>query len=298
MLRNFIRNINYLFKNSLYDVRERDISFLTDKILEDCSYEYDLKLPYFKSINVLSKEESLKLFMSNPKSFVRVGDGEINLIKGISQPFQEYDEELAHILRLMLNQKTRDNIYICINHAYFSPQFKYEDYRYRQYIRRYGYEYRHFLLDECNLENKYLDAGMTGYPLADMQKKHDDAAFFFNQWKKILKDRDLVIVTGKGIWDNYSYDIFEEANSKRFIYGLPRHAWREHKKIMDEIIQVARKDDIIVFALGMAGKAMIYELTEMGYEAWDLGHLNKYYNAFKSGFVYSEKNRAEFYKPD
>ena len=41
-IKNLIRNINYLTKHSLWDQREEDIVYLTDKILDDGFYEYEL----------------------------------------------------------------------------------------------------------------------------------------------------------------------------------------------------------------------------------------------------------------
>ena len=41
-IKNLLRNLNYLSKNSLWDQREKDIVYLTNKILDDVQYEYDL----------------------------------------------------------------------------------------------------------------------------------------------------------------------------------------------------------------------------------------------------------------
>ena len=66
--------------------------------------------------------------------------------------------------------------------------------------------------------------------------------------------------------DKLEYDVFEYADSKTFIYGPRSHAWDEHHSIVEQIKQV-KKNSLIVFILGMAGKAIIPEVADMGYVA-------------------------------
>ena len=91
-IKNLVRNINYLTKHSLWEQREEDIVFLTNKILDDGVYEYGLDLTGYEKLNILDLWDSIEYIAKTNKSFVRFGDGEINLMKGISQPFQEYDK--------------------------------------------------------------------------------------------------------------------------------------------------------------------------------------------------------------
>lgn len=97
-IRNLLRNINYLSKHSLWEQREEDIVYLSNKILDDGIYEYGLQLQDYNYLNVLKQRESIELIIQSGKSFVRFNDGEINLMKGKDQPFQKYDKELVKIL--------------------------------------------------------------------------------------------------------------------------------------------------------------------------------------------------------
>ena len=91
--------------------------------------------------------------------------------------------------------------------------------------------------------------------------------------------------------------MFEKARSKKFIYGPRINAWDEHDRLIGEIKKVD-KETTIVFILGMAGKAMIPEISEMGYTAWDVGHLAKSYNAYMTEMPITEENKSKFYAPD
>lgn len=52
-------------------------------------------------------------------------------------------------------------------------------------------------------------------------------------------------------------------------------------------------DKILVFALGPAGKAIVYELWQSGYRVLDLGHIIKDYDTYMR-----KSDLAHFYEPD
>ena len=58
-IKNLVRNINYLTKHSLWDQREEDIVYLTEKILNDGIYEYGISDIEEIIPHILTKEESL-----------------------------------------------------------------------------------------------------------------------------------------------------------------------------------------------------------------------------------------------
>lgn len=290
-IKNLIRNINYLSKHSLWDQREDDIVYLTNKILDDGIYEYGLKLPGYQHLNVLGHNESIEYIIKSKKSFVRFCDGEINLMKGISQPFQEYDKELVERLYNILKIPRKD-LLVGLNQQYFGPGYIYSNFNYN---RRHAYEFRRFLEDTCNRETTYIDGRCTFYEFGN---NGEETVQFWKSWKEAFKDKDLVIICGEGILDKLQYDVFENAKSKTYIYGPSKHAWRMHEQIVCKIKEQVRKDQLLVFILGMAGKAIIPEVTEMGYCAWDIGHMAKSYNAYMTNMNPTEENIKNFFAPD
>ncbi len=286
-LKNLLRNINYLSKHSLWDKREEDIVYLTNKILDDAGYEYDLIKD--KRLKILNTDESLELLEAETKSFVRIGDGELRLINGESQPFQEYDKEIADRFIEILSKKRQDML-VGINYPYFAASKS-------DYDRRFSYDYRMQLLNLCDCENVYINASATNLDaVSGVSKEKTDMCIA--RWKEIFKHKNLVIVCGEGLLDEYEHDIFETAASKKVIHAPRRHAWREHERIIADIKNTASKNDIVCFILGMGGKAMIPELTDMGYICWDIGHMAKYYNAYMTGMEWTKENSDKFYAPD
>ena len=285
-LKNFIRNINYLTKHSLWDQREEDILYLTNKIIDDVGYDYGLNKD--GKINVLNTDETMKLLEEETISFVRIGDGELRIIGGEDQPFQRYEKEIAERLKHILSGQQK-NLYVGLNYAYFSCfPFDYE--------RRNAYDFRCVLRQLCNPNNIYIDAGVTCAQIPFVSK--EIASPYVERWKHLFFGKDITIICGDHILDDYSYDIFALAKTKKFIYGSRRNAWDDHARLMQEIISTASKEEILVFILGMAGKVMIPELVDKGYTCWDVGHLAKYYEAYMTDMHWSKENTINFYKPD
>lgn len=291
-IKNFLRNINYLTKHSLWDQREDDIVYFTNKILDDAQYEYNLKNDGTEMPIILNGEDSLDLILETGKSFVRTGDGEIKIMMGMDQPFQRYNKELADGLRKILSEKN-DNLLVGINRDYYIPGYMRN---YLNFYRRYGYDYRQYYKKVINKQTTYIDSTLTSYQFGS----HNNPMTIkrYERWKNAFKDKDIVIVSGKGVLEKLQYDIFELAKRKICIHGPAKNAWEEHDKIMKEIQEKTTKEAIIVFVLGMAGKVMIAELTDLGYVCWDVGHLAKYYDAYRKGIENTEENIRKFNAPD
>lgn len=291
-IRNLVRNINYLMKHSLWDQREEDIVYLTNKILNDGKYEFNIKTNSDIQLNILDPQQSLLSIKNNSKSFVRTSDGEIKLMMGMDQPFQRYEQEIANRL-ISLLEHPRDDIYVGINRNYFIPLMPLEN---PPYYRRNAYDFRLFYLKHCNAKTVYIDATFTSYRIGS--QKTPELQKFFNQWMELFADEDIVVVCGSGILDKLNHDVFQLAASKKLIEGPKRNAWDAHDDLIYKIKNTASKEQKLVFILGMAGKAMIPELAELGYTCWDVGHLAKYYNAYMTELPGTTENIADFYAPD
>lgn len=292
-IKTLLRNINYLMKCSLWDQREEDIVYLTNKILDDGVFEYNLDLPEYKKLKILSKEKSLDFVIDSEKSFVRMGDGEIKLMLGQNQPFQKYDPVLADKLKKLL-ENNREDLLIGINKYYFMPRFHAKK---GDYMRRNAYDFREFFFEYCNFDSVYLDGAFT-YSNVLGYSADEETSEFWNKWKAAFKKKNLVIVCGEKIVEDMKYNIFEEAETIKYIYGPRKNAWDKHDEILEKI-KKENKEQLFVFILGMAGKVMASEISDMGYVAWDIGHLAKGYNVYKMGMndLYKD-NIINFYSPD
>ncbi len=291
-VKNLLRNLNYLTKHSLWDQREEDIVYLTNKILDDATYEFDLVDQGSVKPHILDGDKSFELIISSGKSFVRTGDGEIKIMMGMDQPFQKYDSKLAIGLRDIF-LKQNENLLVGINRNYYIPGYLRN---YSPFYRRYAYDFRQYYKTIINEETTYIDATLTSFQFGF--QKDPRSIERYQKWKDAFKNKKLLIVCGEGILDKLEYDVFEMAETKNYIYGPSKHAWTEHEKLISQIKENVTKDTLVIFILGMAGKVMISQLSQEGITCWDVGHLAKYYDAYMKGVDSTPEYISSFYAPD
>lgn len=294
ILKNIYRNVQYLMFHRLeFEERNQDYR-LKDEIMDDICYQLEDDRKTMKILDILDEEETIDLLLKCPKSYCRMGDGEINLMNGIDQPFQNYDSRLAQKLMTILQNEQKD-MYIGIPRAYFHGMSGWSEEN-RRFYRLNGTSFRRFLLAHCNPNNIYIDAGYTvAYFRYDASY---DYALHYKKMKQLFQDKQLVIVSGDGILDKLEYDVFEKAKSKKFIKAPSKHAFSRYEEIVNDIKKNVSKDELICMILGMAGKAMVRELTNEGYMVWDIGHMAKDYDAYMKGIEKTHENTRKFYEPD
>lgn len=293
-LRNILRNIKFLFnfsiKDSLYDLQLK----MKDEIIEDIVYEYEEDKQILKNIDILDEYQFVEILKTNPKSFCRYGDGEINLMLGYDQPFQKYNLELVNKLYAILREKHSD-MYVGLNRAYFHTPLKCSQENY-SYYRIHATKFRRFFIRECHSDNIYFDAGFaTAYFRFDDEYDYEK---HYENMKSLFENKKIVLLSGEGVFEKLDHNVFERAKSFRIIHGPSKHAYDKYDEIIKEINEKVSKDEIICFILGMAGKAMSYDLTKQGYMVWDVGHMAKDYDAYMKGIEKNHKNTREFYAPD
>ncbi len=265
-----------------------------DEALEDFILEESELRNYAVSLDVLDGPQTLEKLAREPKSFTRFGDGEIQIIEGHDQPFQKYDPVLARKMADIL-KSDRTDLYVGLNHAYFESPWNYTE-RNRRFYRIHSTHFRRFFTNICSANRQYLDAACFGAYF-----RYSDEFDFEGHYARIrnlFRDKDIVIICGDGIMDKLEYDVFDLAASKQFIYGPRINAFDEYDRILAEVREKVKPDQLICLILGMTATAMAADLTDMGYVAWDIGHIAKDYNAYMTREAKTQENMDRFWAPD
>ena len=291
VLKNIIKNIIYFFKYSfedreketLYEALLRVEDIYKYEIMDNCDNQYGL--------NVMSPESSLDVIINNPKSFCRFGDGEILIMQGQSIPFQKFEKELANKMYKIL-ESNDDNLYVGINYNYFHSTKSLNEFNRKFYLLN-SKKFREFLLNYCNSDKTYIAAGFNQMYMI-YNKNLDE---YFRKLKLLFKDKDLIIFVGKGVLDGLQFDLFELAKTKEYIYGPSKNAYDHYDELLSEAKKYG-KNHTICFILGPTSKALVYDLSKIGYIAWDIGHMAKDYNAYMLKTEKTISNIVDFYKPD
>lgn len=290
-IENLKDNLKYLLTNNLYD-REYKIK---DETIEDCITFFDEEKESIKNINILGYEESLEKLLEAPKSYIRFGDGEVDIIRGHDSLFQQYDSELAYRLKTIL-EDSDDSFYVGINKSYYQSPVVFSEHN-RRFYRIRGTELRRFFNTICSRERKYyLDASCFGAYF----RFNDDFDYkkHYEKLEQLFKGKKVAVVAGEGIIRNLEFNLFSCADSLIEISAPKKNAYSASEKILSEIRDKVSKDTLVCLILGMTAKTLAYDLTKDGYIAWDVGHLAKDYDAYKKKLPKNEENKEKFWKPD
>lgn len=287
-------NLYFLLKNDIVQ-HENDLIYkIKDETIEECILEFDYYKNQIKSLNVLGAYDTIQMLTNYPRSFTRFGDGEIHIIQGKDQPFQKYDAKLAQKMIEVLSKK-REDVYVGLNSAYFeSPQIYAE--RNRRFYRINATVYRRFFTEYCDPSNIYLDASCFG-----AYYRYDDSFDYvahYSRIKALFANRKIAIVSGEGVFEKLKFDIFEDAKEKIIVHGPRIHAFSEYENIINKIEQNVPKDYLICLILGQTATVLVSDLTDMGYMAWDVGHVAKDYDAYMHKTEKTQENMDKFWAPD
>lgn len=245
-------------------------------------------------LNVLDAEQSLNAIISNPKTFYRFGDGEINIMRGENAGTQDYNPRLENLLKLALADQTNTS-YIGIGYEYFYFNiWGNNDFANRFYMSDAGEKYRQFYYQYCSSEVNYVD---TGFTQRYFSLKEDEKKKWYDKILLLFKEKDMFVFMGKQAFDNLEYKIYDEARNVNYWFGPSHNAF----DIYDDILEVARqipKTTILCFALGATAKALAYELSKEGYICYDIGHLAKDYDVYKKEVPSTNDNAKAFYIDD
>lgn len=250
-------------------------------------------------LKVLNETQTLDLLLSDPKSFYRFGDGEIDIITGHSIPFQKYDPKLADLLLQALIYQGK-NVYIGLHKGFLDydvlniDQKSHQSNREKKEAFWMNTTYRGFMQDYCSKDVTYISAAFNQ---RYFYIKESEMTLWFEKVKKLFANRRMVVFLGEGIRKKLQYDVFDLAEDVTYVEGPSKDAFDQYDTIKEEAKQHG-KDKLLCFILGPASKVLVYELAQEGYIAWDLGHLPKDYNSFMLHLKKTENARSDFYAPD
>lgn len=278
-----LKNIKFLLKNDITD------TLFIENLIEEKIIEYNETKP----IQVLDVYQSLDYLMKNSVSFARFGDGEFTLIEGKDIEFQKASKELRNRLIEVLSSNN-DKIQIGIPSVLFSSKSRLLD-NPKIFWKRNGKKFRDIILSFSCQRKVYLASETT---IATNVYKDIDAKEFYNCFSRLWINRDIVVICGRTIFNEITFNIFDSAKSIEYIYAPSINAFESYDSILKKSLEV-EKEKLIIIILGPTAKVLAYDLTNKGYQALDLGHIAKSYDWYCKGkTTINLEDGIDFFKAD
>lgn len=248
-----------------------------------------VKLP-----KILNAWDSLYTIASTNKSVSRLGDGEFKLIMGENISFQKFDPELSERLKNILRNQN-ENILIGITDIFgYCPN---------DYLRRVMCSCRETLYKYIDFNKSYIDTNVSRQ--LDFTS-HEQGKDYYNKMKSIWSEKDVVIVEGAGSRLGVGNDLLNEAKSVKRIICPIKDAFSKYKEILAECLK-QDKNSLFIMALGPTATVLAEDLSNNGYRALDMGHLDTAYEAFlrnsnkfvhiEGKIVFNEERHNNLLKP-
>ncbi|MBM6956534.1 SP_1767 family glycosyltransferase [Ligilactobacillus salivarius] len=261
-----IQHLNIVYKSILSGLTESGKQKLED-----------LMTPSHK-IRVLEIGETLDYILKNQSSVVRFGDGELFLISGQGIVYQDYHKDLAKRLKEILFIQSSPNLVVCMTDVFMNPD------NYNQISQGFWKQlifWNKNLLNDLGEKTQWFGNSFISRPYMDIVDKTQSQSYF-EKLKRIWKNKDVLIVEGKLTRSGIGNDLFEGVKSLKRIIAPSKNAFDKYSELLS-LSQKYGKGKLILLMLGPTAKVLAYDLSQLGYQAIDIGHIDSEYEWFKMG---------------
>lgn len=225
---------------------------------------------FLNKISIANSEETINYIKKNKCSVCRFGDGEFNLMQGKGNGFQSYNYNLMLRLREVLEQKSSRQVIICIPYTLINQEslMPYA----RNFWKFYAVRHIAFLYRSLATQNMYFDSMISRFYIDFKDKKH--SAYHISKLKELWENRNIVIVEGNMTRSGVRNDLYSKAASIQRIIAPCKNAFDKYSEIINTIKSNVDKQNLILISLGMTATVLAYDLSKLGYQAIDLGHID------------------------
>lgn len=210
-----------------------------------------------------SIEDTIEEIVNNRKSISRFGDGEYSLVLYRNIGFQTKSLRIAFRMFEILKGKSNPNCLVGIIVPVLNQG------PLGQYSLRYMYENNIHIL-RMFTDKKYYSARIS----REMTK--ESVVKLQNAWL----NRNVIFVSGKNSRFDVNHKIFKGVKTKVSIWTLPVNAWGEYEKVIDKVKDESKKldDPLVICAIGPTATVLAYDLSNIGIQCLDLGHITNCYD--------------------
>lgn len=277
----FIKNLRYLSRYNLKTM-DKDIKYLKGG-LDFVKYEIADDLPNLFIPKILTAEETVDNIINNKRSIARFGDGEFLLIKNIGISFQKADKHLSERLTDVLTTKI-EGLDIGLPYSMCHSTGGQDEFS-KHFTRTFWGHNTDWVVNLLDKNRIYANTGFTILP---------DTIEKYNHIREIWQNRDITVICGDRVIQKVKHNVFDNAKTIDYIFAPTVNAFAEYDDILSRAKKVSR-DRLICIILGPTATVLAYDMTKLGYQALDLGHIVKSYDSFPENHEHTQEFLAKFF---
>lgn len=228
---------------------------------------------------IISIWDTLETILETKKSLARFGDGELHLVSQTENlGFQCRDQLLSERLKEVL-VTDNPNCLVGLPPGLVSVDELVPDGRafWRHFTVFHLKRYLH-LIDNTRI---YLNSNLTR-PYMDYIDK-SSVRMFFDRLKELWRGKKILIVEGTMTRLGVGNNLFEGADHTSRIITRANNAFECYSLILDAVVSCAGDYDLVLIALGPTATVLAYDLSKVGIQAIDIGHIDVEYEWFLRG---------------
>ncbi|MBB5888000.1 GT-D fold domain-containing glycosyltransferase [Lactovum miscens] len=230
--------------------------------------------------DVMTADETIDFIIKNHCSVSRFGDGELSYLVGNRNPtFQPWSKKLANELKnLSKYNDSNEKILVCIPDIFDDARLDRLTDNIKSFWiinrKKYAFYWKNF-----SKSHQYGDSLFSRF--YTILKNKGEAKIFISKVKNIWNKKNVLIIEGELSRLGVGNDLFENALKVRRILAPSVNAYSKIDQIEEYVTSKISRKDLILLALGPTATVLSIRLSNLGYQAIDIGHLDIEYEWLK-----------------
>ncbi len=250
---------------------------------DNLAFEFNYDVPDgYVYPKIESEEETVRKIIEEGVSLSRFGDGEFSIIANNAHTdFQKYDTELSRkLLEVLKSDNAKLSIGIANNYGNLTCYSAVAAHGIRDYMTC---EVRDFHAKLLNPYRVYSNAYLTRFYLMYKDRFTDAPRKRLNNLKRIWDKRNVIIVEGAETRLGVLNNLFDNAGQIRRILAPATNSFSRYSEVFKAAQEFAEKDTLFLLAIGPSSTILAYDLTVLGHQAVDVGHIDIEYEWMLAG---------------
>lgn len=228
--------------------------------------------------NILSFDDCIDYINKNHISLARLGDGEIECMYGENLIFQDSTKSLREGLRRVCLSNDK---HCLVGIPDVFKNLDLIDEVEQNFWKVHLYFHRSNWYSFLKKDQDYANAFLSRFYSREYDKKLAGARVA--KLKTLWDGKEIVFIEGKDTKLGVGNDLFDNAKSIQRIIAPSKNAFDKYELILNAAKRVKLDDPLFFIALGPTATVLAFDLSQLGFQALDIGHIDIEYEWFKMG---------------